>query len=105
MPHDTLSRRSLLKELAGLPAAGSLLMLSACSKTASVLCADPNKLSAGDASLRASLHYTEESPDAQKTCSACGFFVQATPAGCGECQMLKGPVNAGGRCDSWSSKG
>jgi len=104
MSNDTLSRRGLLKQMIRWPAVGSLLALGACAKSTGLVCADADKLAAGDASLRNSLHYTENSPDSQKVCSACGFFAAGTPAGCGQCQMLKGPVNANGRCDSWSAK-
>jgi hypothetical protein len=87
-----------------LPAAGSLLVLGACGKSDRLVCYDPAKVNAGDASLRNSLHYTESSPHADKSCSGCGFFQAAQPAGCGECTLLKGPVNAKGYCDSWSAK-
>lgn len=104
MSNNTLSRRGLLKEMIRWPAVGSLLVLGACEKSAELVCSDPDKLTAGEASLRGSLHYTESSPDSQKNCSACGFYAAGAPSGCGECQMLKGPVNANGRCDSWSAK-
>jgi hypothetical protein len=55
-------------------------------------------------SLRASLHYQAVADDAEKDCSKCGFFAPGEPKGCGECQIMSGPVDATGYCDSWSEK-
>jgi hypothetical protein len=55
-------------------------------------------------SLRGSLHYQATSSDPQKPCSKCGFFTSGDAKGCGDCQILSGPVDAGGHCDSWSAK-
>lgn len=99
------SRRGVLKELIRWPAAGSVLFLVACSKGGKLMCANPGQLTPDETNLRTSLHYTEDAPDVAKTCSGCGFFSAAQPKGCGECQMLKGIVNANGHCDSWSAKG
>lgn len=104
MSNNTLSRRILLKEMIRWPVAGSMIALAACGKSDKLVCADPGKLSAGEQSLRNSLHYVESSPDSQKMCSGCGFFATGQPAGCGECQLLKGTVNGSGHCDSWSAK-
>ena len=102
MSRESVTRRLLLKELATV---GSLAVVAAaCGKRHQIVCADPAQLTAGAASLRASLHYAESSPDPPKTCSACGFFSAPTAPGCGRCQMLNGPVNANGYCDSWSAK-
>jgi hypothetical protein len=56
-------------------------------------------------SLRASLHYASTSPVPNQNCGACGFFTgnDAKPA-CGNCQIMSGPVDSTGHCDSWSAK-
>ncbi len=53
--------------------------------------------------LRTSLHYANPSPKKDELCQACGFFT-ADPAktGCGNCQIMSGPVDAAGHCDSWA---
>ncbi len=54
-------------------------------------------------SLRASLNYVGTAADPAAACAHCAFFT-ADPAGgnCGTCQMLSGPVDATGHCDSFS---
>jgi len=55
-------------------------------------------------SLRGSLHYVAMAADPQKDCKVCGFFTPKSSGGCGECQILGGPVDATGHCESWSAK-
>jgi hypothetical protein len=102
-----LSRRSVLKRSVELPL-GLLLVSAGMSTLAAAevggICADPSKMDAGQKSTRESLHYTEGSPDAAKTCSECGFF-QPTADGCGTCMIFSGPANSRGHCDSWAPKG
>jgi len=54
-------------------------------------------------SLRASLNYASASANPAAACAHCAFFT-ANPAGsaCGGCQILGGPVDATGHCDSFS---
>jgi hypothetical protein len=54
-------------------------------------------------SLRASLNYVTTAADASAACAHCAYFA-ADPAGagCGACQILSGPVDATGHCDSFS---
>lgn len=54
-------------------------------------------------SLRASLNYANPAADPAAACAHCAFFT-AEPAGggCGTCQILGGPVDATGHCDSFS---
>ena len=94
----SLSRRRVIAGAAGLiPAAG--LAPFAVRTAFAAGCADPSD------SLRSSLHYAEASPDAQKTCSACGFFTPGSDAAaCGNCNIFSGPANPKGHCDSWSAK-
>ena len=63
-------------------------------------CVDP-----ASESLRGSLHYANPSQVANQSCSACGFFTpDAAKGGCGNCVIMSGPVDATGRCDSWSAR-
>jgi hypothetical protein len=99
MRFDLVSRRALVaRSLMVAPAVGSMA-LAARSALAAQACADPTD------SLRASLHYTEASPDPAKTCSACGFFDAEGEDGCGSCKIFNGPTNPKGHCDSWAAKG
>jgi hypothetical protein len=70
-------------------------------------CVDTDSLSTGEASLRASFHYAARSPYGEaKQCRGCQFFraKDGDTTGCGECQILQGPVNGQGHCDSWSAR-
>ena len=99
------SRRELIAGGAQISLAGVLAMATSgvSALAADKVCADPSKMDGGQQSLRTSLHYAEVSPDAAKTCSACGFF-QAGEGGCGNCMIFTGPANQRGHCDSWSAK-
>src|SRR5689334_8759761 len=97
---STLSRRHLLALSMGLGGAMTL-QLAGCGATDSAAqCADPEKLSDDQLSLRTSLHYVERAAGAQ-SCSGCAFFKSGAQAACGTCELLKGPANPRGRCDSW----
>ncbi|HTJ64418.1 MAG TPA: hypothetical protein VL899_11460 [Alphaproteobacteria bacterium] len=62
-------------------------------------CAKPY---AGDKEQRDSLHYVEQSSDAERACTACQYF---EPRGrCGNCRILETMVNPAGTCDSFSKK-
>ena len=93
-----LSRRLLLRralQLTAAVAAAPALMRSA---QAADSCVDPQS-----ESLRTSLHYASVSPVPNENCGACGFFA-VSQGGCGNCQIMGGPVDATGHCDSWSAK-
>lgn len=93
----------MLAALARLPLLAPLPVLASCTGGGSV-CADPEVLSTSERQLRASLHYTERSPHGDaKRCAGCQFF-SAGSGDCGQCQILNGPVNPGGHCDSWSER-
>ena len=97
---DELSRRVLLRRI--LHVTVSLAMAPAALSTAAAAesCVDPSS-----ESLRTSLHYANPSSNSSETCSGCGFFGgDAATAACGNCQIMGGPVDAGGRCDSWAAK-
>jgi len=95
MPPFYRSRRTLLRHVVGLGALGVNAKLLAAA------CAVPG---AGDSAMRAELHYTEASPDPGKRCTGCAFFSNLQGA-CGTCQILNGPANPQGHCDSWSARG
>jgi hypothetical protein len=77
-----------------------LVALGTVSKVKAASCASPE---AGDAGLRASLHYVESGPDPAQRCSACSFF--SDPKGdCGSCMIFNAPANKNGHCDSWSAR-
>ena len=115
---ENLSRRTILLRALQVPACGALLWgLAGCGAGAGgsasgnagggsqTVCADPQKLSDDEQSMRAAAHYNETSPDPQKVCAGCAFFGAAqSPGACGQCEMFHGPVNSHGHCDSWSAK-
>ena len=96
------SRRRLLQTVLGLSLAGAVTVIEGCAKRLALLCSDPAKLSDAENSLRESLHYSEKSEVEGQMCRGCAYFA-STGNGCGECKLLKGPVNPMGRCDSWSA--
>ena len=105
-----ITRRTALLRCIQLPIGGSVLLgLAACGNDSSdsvsaMLCADPNKMTSAQESVRRTLKYVEASADPAKTCKDCVFF-QAGPeaGGCGSCEMFDlAPANPGGHCDSWS---
>lgn len=97
-----LSRRQLLSGTVKLSMAGALAIIGGCGKSTSLVCADPDQLTDSENSLRASLQYAETSSIKEQVCAGCGFFKQSKNEPCGTCDLLKGPVNPRGRCDSWS---
>ncbi len=99
-----ISRRTLLDNGARISLAGLLLGATHAALAADKSCVDPASLDGGAKSMRSSLNYVDTSPDPAKACSACAFF-QTSVEGCGTCQLLNGPVNSKGHCDSWGPKG
>jgi hypothetical protein len=102
-----ISRRTVLLRAVQIPIGGSILLgLSACGSDggSAMLCADPNRMTSAEESVRRTLRYTEVSPDPAKVCAGCDFFHAAPEGnGCGSCEMFSGgPVNPDGYCDSWS---
>ncbi len=53
-------------------------------------------------SLRASLNYVANAADPAAACAHCAFFTAVPGGACGSCTILGGPVDATGRCDSFS---
>ena len=91
-----LTRRQLLFQAAPLGMAGIAFARAARAAEACVQ---------GDSeSLRASLNYTSASANSAAACAHCAFFTADSAGGaCGTCQILGGPVDAAGHCDSFSS--
>lgn len=57
-------------------------------------------------SLRSSLNYLPVAADPAKACGGCAFFkAEAAGAACGACEIMSGPVDRSGTCDSWSPPG
>jgi len=100
------TRRQLLAQAAKLALVAVPLGLGlGCRGSAS--CIDPNLLTTSDASLRASLNFTNQSPiGPEKDCLGCTFFhaVSQDPRDCGRCEIIQGPVNPRGYCVSWSPR-
>ncbi len=99
-----ISRRKLMDDGARISLAGLLLGATHAVIAADKVCVDPATLDGGAKSMRSSLNYVDASPDPAKACALCAFF-QASGDGCGTCQLLNGPVNSKGHCDSWGPKG
>lgn len=101
------TRREVLVAGIGLALGGTAIVASGgCGE--SDACVDAEALTTGQASLRASFHYAARSPAGEaKQCAGCQFFTPSDAAdatGCGTCQILQGPVNGRGACDSWSAR-
>jgi hypothetical protein len=62
-------------------------------------CGDLTGLSENDLKMRVDiLKYVQESPDPEKLCDNCKFWVPPT---CGTCTLIKGPIAPKGYCASW----
>jgi hypothetical protein len=95
------TRRSFLALVGLAPIA--LLAAGSGSAAEPAACYDPAKLPLSQKSRRRANDYVDHSPDPAKHCSLCNFFTSAEP-GCGTCQILGGPVNAGAVCASFAAK-
>lgn len=97
---DELPRRVVLRRALQITAALAVVPRIMRPAAAADSCVDP-----ASESLRSSLHYASSAPNPKQTCGVCGFFTsdQAKPA-CGNCQIMSGPVDQGGHCDSWSAR-
>jgi len=104
---DKLSRRDVLRRSA---AFGALALVgtgaAACSKSRppALSCTDTTALSPTDATIRTALGYVDTSTEPGKMCSGCLQFLPASPDACGACKVVKGPINPGGYCKSFSAK-
>ncbi len=107
MSDNTFSRRELFRRgvFVGAAVAGSSLIMAGCgSKKQPLSCTDVSGLSAGDLTTRKSLQYVDKTPTVGKECDKCRFYQPKAPNQCGACQIVKGPINPGGYCKSWTVK-
>ncbi|MFC2085603.1 high-potential iron-sulfur protein [Bacteroidota bacterium] len=122
MSKKEVTRRSFLAQASalGLVAFGSSAVLTACgggeSQPADQVpapapepmasgCNDLSGLSDAEVQMRSTLAYVDESSIPDKNCNGCQLFVPAEGgAACGGCQIIKGPIAAGGYCTSWAAK-
>lgn len=97
---NELPRRRFLRTAATLAASAALAPQLIPLARAADSCTDP-----ASEALRVSMNYVSKAADAAQSCATCGFFAadEAKPA-CGGCQIMSGPVDAAGHCDSWSPK-
>lgn len=96
MDHD---RRQFL----AMTLAAPVVLATATRALAAEACFDPEALPLAQQGMRRSLQYVEPSPDAAKRCDLCAFFA-GTKAGCGNCQILGGPVSGGAVCASFAAR-
>lgn len=68
-------------------------------------CVDPDSIPANQKSMRRSLGFKLQAPDANKHCGTCAFYT-VSAGDCGKCALLSGGVVAAENvCDSWAAKG
>jgi hypothetical protein len=106
MKRNTLTRRTLLRNTVRLAVLTSAPVLLQGCKKAELTCEDTSGLSEEDAELRTALEYRDRSPhERAKNCSNCAFFVAGAKNQCGQCTLVRGPINPLGYCNSWAAKG
>lgn len=96
MNHD---RRQFL----ALTLAAPVVLATTTQAMAAEACFDPEALPLAQQGMRRSLQYADPSPDAAKRCELCAFFA-GTKAGCGNCQILSGPVSGSAVCASFAPR-
>ncbi len=64
----------------------------------------PSPLTAEDTKLRATLHYSDRSPNPDKLCNGCQQYLPNTDADCGGCKLLKGLIHPAGYCAAFAAK-
>jgi hypothetical protein len=116
--HRASSRRSFLKRIVGVSAAGLFLpgLLAACrsentatassgetaSGVAVASCAESEEAPVAAVATRKAVTYVDLSPHAERSCDDCRFFKQpATGASCGGCEIVGGPIAPAGYCTAW----
>ncbi|MET0792158.1 MAG: high-potential iron-sulfur protein [Polyangiaceae bacterium] len=106
MPNK-LARREVFQPLAALSLAalapGALVGVGACSKSAQ--CNEAPGLSPDELKAREeTAQYQDQSMEATKHCPQCALYVAPAQAGCGACQVVKGPINPNGYCKLYVGK-
>ena len=97
---NALTRRDVVRYCALLPLV-ALPALPGCNRAAPS-CVDPELLSRGEAQMRKTRGYVEQSTVAGEDCANCRFFSADAGGQCGHCEILNGPVSRGGYCNSWA---
>ncbi|MCL4862664.1 MAG: high-potential iron-sulfur protein [Caldilineaceae bacterium] len=118
--HSTGSRRSFLKQIVGVGAAGLFLpgLLAACrnentaaassTETAPGIvggsCAESEAIPLTAVATRKAVAYVDLSLHAERRCDNCRFFKQpATGASCGGCEIVGGTIAPAGYCTAWAA--
>ena len=117
---DRESRRDFLRRWTGWAAAAAALALAACSsgpsrseqtrQQAAALdpdldCTDTQGLWPAEIETRTSNEYRERSQRDDQYCFNCNNYVKPERAGgCATCRTVKGPINPGGWCKTWTQK-
>jgi hypothetical protein len=70
-------------------------------------CTDVRGLWPAEVATRTDNEYRERSEKDVQYCFNCANFVEPPPAarGCGTCRTVKGGINPGGWCKSWTERG
>ncbi|MGH7272793.1 MAG: hypothetical protein ACREJ3_20375 [Polyangiaceae bacterium] len=103
---DKLSRRDVLQRSVAFGALTLVGATVACGKeqAKALSCSDTTMLSSTDALLRTTMAYVDSSTFPDKYCTKCIQFLPAQPNACGNCKVLKGPINPHGYCKSFAPK-
>jgi hypothetical protein len=96
MSQPKLGRRHALTLLA---ASGGVALVG-CGGGDTLRCDDVSGLSATDADFRRGQGYVERSTRPGRSCETCNFYTTGAAA-CGECTLIRGPINPAGYCNLW----
>ncbi|HEX2675981.1 MAG TPA: high-potential iron-sulfur protein [Polyangiales bacterium] len=110
-PDPRISRRDAVSGVVHLALwiAGSAALGGCTALGRKLQCNEPSDLrglSDFEKSERQRLGYIERSPDVSQRCDNCSVFRAGLLGAnsCGECTLLKGPVNPAGYCSAWVAK-
>lgn len=109
---EKINRKAFFKKsiLLGFTTVSIPALIESCGKKnnnepASDPCTDTSSLSPDDLQTRKTFQYLGSSPNKDKFCSICNFYIKPQDdAHCGTCQIVKGPINPGGYCNSFIKK-
>jgi len=110
---DKLNRKDFFKKAALLSVSAISLpaFLESCAgnkkkaATVSDPCSDTSNLTPTQLKTRTTFQYKGKSPYKNKYCTLCQFFIPPkSGAQCGTCQVVKGPINPDGYCNSFIKK-
>ncbi len=96
---DPISRRRALRVLV---VSGSALAIGCgAAEPPALRCDDVTGLSPSDADFRRGQGYVERSTRPGRTCDSCNFYQAGAASACGECTLIRGPINPAGYCNLW----